>query len=87
MLDGQGRKGQGDQINQEEVCRTYSQLQRSPQRRGCPGRDPRSTQEEVQVSSFSRRAQCPSSPFLGVRGLEDLLQWIQFHPQSVFELD
>lgn len=87
MLEGQGRKGKGDQIHQGVLRHTYSQLQCSPRRQGCPGQAPRSTQEEVPVSSFSRQARCPSSPFQGVRCLEDLLRWIQFHPQSVFELD
>lgn len=37
------------------------------------------------MSSFALQAQCPSSPFLGDRCQEDLVQWIQFHLQSVSE--
>lgn len=86
MSEGQWRKGKGDGMRQEEVSCTYSRPLHSPRRQGCPGQAPRATQEG-QVSSFAPQAQCPSSPFLGGRGQEDLLPWIQFHPQSVSEFD
>lgn len=87
MLEGEGREARETSYPRKRCAHTYSQQQCSPRRQGCPGQAPRSTQEEGRVSSFSRQAGRPSSPFLGVRCLEDLLQWIQFHPQSVFELD